>query len=83
MHEMAASAYHDIGLIAAPKSRASNAAGLAGVNSGIITRSDGGEAILNCLHLVIPGRSVSCEPGIHSYHREFGFRACAFRRIPE
>jgi len=32
--------------------------------------------------LVIPGRA-SREPGIHNHHREYGFRACAKRRIPE
>ena len=33
--------------------------------------------------LVIPGRRESGEPGIRSHHREYGFRACALRRIPE
>src|SRR3979411_1955062 len=31
---------------------------------------------------VIPGRAKR-EPGIHNHHREYGFRACAKRRIPE
>jgi hypothetical protein len=30
--------------------------------------------------LVIPGRAER-EPGIHNHHREYGFRACAKRRI--
>ena len=33
--------------------------------------------------IVIPGRASSREPGIHNHHREYGFRACAKRRIPE
>jgi hypothetical protein len=31
---------------------------------------------------VIPGRAKR-EPGIHNHDREYGFRACAKRRIPE
>jgi hypothetical protein len=31
---------------------------------------------------VIPGRAQR-EPGIHNHDREYGFRACAKRRIPE
>jgi len=31
---------------------------------------------------VIPGRAER-EPGIHNHDREYGFRACAKRRIPE
>ncbi len=34
------------------------------------------------LALVIPGRAQH-EPGIDNHHREYGFRACAKRRIPE
>jgi hypothetical protein len=29
------------------------------------------------------GASKASEPGIHNRHREYGFRACAKRRIPE
>jgi hypothetical protein len=32
--------------------------------------------------VVIPGRAQR-EPGIHNHDREYGFRACAKRRIPE
>jgi hypothetical protein len=32
--------------------------------------------------LVIPGRAKR-EPGIHNHDGEYGFRACAKRRIPE
>jgi len=31
---------------------------------------------------VIPGRAKR-EPGIHNHDREYGFRACAKRRIPD
>ncbi|MFK4722550.1 hypothetical protein ABIE89_003650 [Bradyrhizobium niftali] len=31
---------------------------------------------------VIPGLAKR-EPGIHNHDREYGFRACALRRIPE
>jgi len=31
---------------------------------------------------VIPGRAKR-EPGIHNHDGEYGFRACAKRRIPE
>jgi hypothetical protein len=31
---------------------------------------------------VIPGRAKR-EPGIHNHGREYGFRACTKRRIPE
>jgi hypothetical protein len=31
---------------------------------------------------VIPGRATR-EPGIHNHDGEYGFRACAKRRIPE
>jgi hypothetical protein len=31
---------------------------------------------------VIPGRAKR-EPGIHNHDREYGFRVCAKRRIPE
>jgi hypothetical protein len=31
---------------------------------------------------VIPGCPKD-EPGIHNHDREYGFRACALRRIPE
>ena len=31
---------------------------------------------------VIPGRAER-EPGIHNHDNEYGFRACAKRRIPE
>jgi hypothetical protein len=34
------------------------------------------------LTIVIPGRAKR-EPGIHNHRREYGFRACAKRRIPE
>jgi hypothetical protein len=34
------------------------------------------------LRAVIPGRAKR-EPGIHNHDREYGFRACAKRRIPE
>jgi len=34
------------------------------------------------LSFVIPGRAQR-EPGIHNHDREYGFRACAKRRIPE
>jgi hypothetical protein len=30
------------------------------------------------LNVVIPGRRVSGEPGIHNHHREYGFRARDF-----
>src|ERR1700709_56838 len=51
----------------------------------IIRDRDGGkvenlEAKQVCL--VIPGRAER-EPGIHNHDREYGFRACAKRRIPE
>jgi hypothetical protein len=29
------------------------------------------------------GATRSVEPGIHNHHREYGFRACSVRRIPE
>jgi len=29
------------------------------------------------------GASKASEPGIHNHDREYGFRACAKRRIPE
>jgi hypothetical protein len=29
------------------------------------------------------GVSEANESGIHNHHREYGFRACAKRRIPE
>jgi hypothetical protein len=29
------------------------------------------------------GATRSVEPGIHNHDREYGFRACAKRRIPE
>jgi len=32
---------------------------------------------------VIPGAPQSGETGIHNRHREYEFRACALRRIPE
>jgi hypothetical protein len=32
--------------------------------------------------LSFPGRAKR-EPGINNYHGEYGFRACAKRRIPE
>jgi hypothetical protein len=38
-------------------------------------------AILN-IKIVIPGRAKR-EPGIHNPRREYGFQACAKRRIPE
>jgi len=34
------------------------------------------------LRTVIPGRAKR-EPGIHNHDGEYGFRACAKRRIPE
>ena len=34
------------------------------------------------LRAVIPGRAKR-EPGIHNHDREYGFRACAKRPIPE
>jgi hypothetical protein len=88
MHEMAASAYHDISLIVAPRSRLGRR-----THPGVEFRwprrrklrhnyEERCEAILNFLHLVIPG-CAKREPGIHNHHREYGFRACAFRRIPE
>jgi hypothetical protein len=48
-------------------------------------------AWLRALNIVIPGRTSGSaqsaarrrEPGIHNHHREYGFRACAKRRIPE
>jgi hypothetical protein len=38
----------------------------------------------NLKHFVIPGREAKrSEPGIHNPGGEYGFRACAKRRIPE
>ena len=34
------------------------------------------------MSIVIPGRAKH-EPGIHNHDREYGFRVCASRRIPE
>jgi hypothetical protein len=36
----------------------------------------------NFFSVVIPGRTKH-EPGIHNHRGDYGFRACAKRRIPE
>jgi hypothetical protein len=33
--------------------------------------------------IVRSGAARSDEPGIHTHDRGYGFRACAYRRIPE
>ena len=42
------------------------------------------DMMMNHIHDVIPGRDpFASDPGIHNHRREYGFRACAKRRIPE